>query len=342
MGNTASDEGDESTCVGYRVLGVQPNSPASAVGLVSFFDFIVAANGIPLQQLDSTLMEMIKASENKPLPITVYNYKSDSLRSITITPSRKPYYEGMLGVTIRFDSYFQADDHLVRVLSVVKNSPAHIAGLMPETDYLLGTAERVFKDTDALHDELMRHLEQTMEIYVYSTETDQVRVVVVLPTLEWGGEGCLGAEMAHGYLHRLPAQCRTTTGVSVGPGISMPTASYPYIPSGHELADAAAAAGTSPSSAAEPEGDKPSHDGTTRGGAAISQQGMAAMAGAAPPPRLSGGGGSHVQAGMPSTASLMAANSSASSFSASHGGVIDVDLSSTATQAVAPHLRPRD
>lgn len=30
---------------GYRVLGVQPNSPASKVGLVSFFDFIVAADG---------------------------------------------------------------------------------------------------------------------------------------------------------------------------------------------------------------------------------------------------------------------------------------------------------
>lgn len=88
-------------------------------------------------------MEMIKASENRPLPITVYNYKSDTLRNVTITPSKKPYYEGMLGVTIRFDTYFQADENLVRVLSVVKNSPAHIAGLMPNTDYLLGTAERV-------------------------------------------------------------------------------------------------------------------------------------------------------------------------------------------------------
>ena len=43
MGNSSSAE--EGQCVGYRVLGVQPNSPASAVGLVGFFDFIVAANG---------------------------------------------------------------------------------------------------------------------------------------------------------------------------------------------------------------------------------------------------------------------------------------------------------
>lgn len=31
--------------LGYRVLGVQPNSPASQAGLVSFFDFLVGANG---------------------------------------------------------------------------------------------------------------------------------------------------------------------------------------------------------------------------------------------------------------------------------------------------------
>ena len=31
--------------LGYRVLGVQPNSPASSAGLVSFLDFLVGCNG---------------------------------------------------------------------------------------------------------------------------------------------------------------------------------------------------------------------------------------------------------------------------------------------------------
>lgn len=43
MGN-AQGGAKPGTC-GYRVLGVQPNSPASKVGLVSFFDFIIAADG---------------------------------------------------------------------------------------------------------------------------------------------------------------------------------------------------------------------------------------------------------------------------------------------------------
>jgi hypothetical protein len=52
MGNaapTATDgddfaEFDGIETLGYRVLGVQPNSPAAEAGLVSFFDFLVGAN----------------------------------------------------------------------------------------------------------------------------------------------------------------------------------------------------------------------------------------------------------------------------------------------------------
>ncbi|CAN0400440.1 unnamed protein product, partial [Phaeothamnion confervicola] len=44
----------------------------------------------------------------------------------------------------------------------------------------------------------------------------QVRVVVILPTLAWGGKGCLGAEVGHGILHTLPQHCRGSTATSVG------------------------------------------------------------------------------------------------------------------------------
>lgn len=62
MGNSNSSTEDDMTRVGYRVLGVQANSPAAKGGLVSFFDFIVQANGIPLRSLDSTFIDLIKVS----------------------------------------------------------------------------------------------------------------------------------------------------------------------------------------------------------------------------------------------------------------------------------------
>lgn len=61
MGNSNNSNIDNEQ-VGYRVLGVQANSPAAKGGLVSFFDFIVQANGISLQYLDSTFIDLIKVS----------------------------------------------------------------------------------------------------------------------------------------------------------------------------------------------------------------------------------------------------------------------------------------
>lgn len=59
MGNDASSPEDDGypdvyakfdgvETLGYRVLGVQPDSPASAAGLVSFLDFLVGCDGVML------------------------------------------------------------------------------------------------------------------------------------------------------------------------------------------------------------------------------------------------------------------------------------------------------
>jgi GRASP55/65 PDZ-like domain len=40
----ADDPFDGVETLGYRVLGVQPNSPASKAGLVSFLDFLIGCN----------------------------------------------------------------------------------------------------------------------------------------------------------------------------------------------------------------------------------------------------------------------------------------------------------
>lgn len=212
---------EEADAVGYRVLGVQPQSPASGAGLVSFFDFVVECDGVELKELDSTLIDKIKGFEDKPLGCKIYNIKSRTSRDVTITPSRNWGGQGMLGVTIRFDTYYKADERLVRVLEVEEQGPASLAGFTPGTDYLLGTAERAFADTLTLDEECNSHVDTPVEFYVYNADTDQVRVATVLPTRDWGPpnshKGLLGASVAFGYLHRLPARSRRTNGVSLEP-----------------------------------------------------------------------------------------------------------------------------
>jgi len=151
----------------------------------------------------------------------VHNIKSNSQRLVKITPTSDWGGAGLLGVTIRLDNYGGADERLIRVLSVEHNSPAAIAGLVPMSDFLLGTTSTSFESDEVLAEVLMMHVDRIVEIYVYSSESDVVRVVTLMPTLSWGGRGLLGAEVGTGYLHRFPKSCRGTDGRSVERKVKM-------------------------------------------------------------------------------------------------------------------------
>ncbi len=71
MGQSQSDDktDEDSITLGYRILGVQPNSPASEANLVSVFDFIVGARGVPLKAQDNTIVDMIKDSADTKQPL---------------------------------------------------------------------------------------------------------------------------------------------------------------------------------------------------------------------------------------------------------------------------------
>jgi hypothetical protein len=320
--NNPLDEFDGIETLGYRVLGVQPSSPASAAGLVSFFDFIVGANGEPLLASGEGLEEgeeyddvdfpaLLQQHKGKPvelceLPfycillllrlrfvngfwivlyvvldgliqkrkdllewytfcddlepqltifrsacravlsfcyflyvavcflygipyirvhlhrnknntgrVVVWNIKSQQQRFVDLTPDDTWGGAGLLGVTIRLDNYGGADERLIRVLEVENGSPASIAGLVSLHDFLLGTNVVAFESTETLAAVLHQHVNQIVELYVYNAESDIVRVVPLMPSLSWGGQGLLGAEVGTGYLHRLPGTTRSTPGSSV-------------------------------------------------------------------------------------------------------------------------------
>jgi len=235
MGNSSSyvDDNDDEfekfdglDTLGYRVLGVQPDSPASNAGLVSFFDFMVGVNGKLLlgsgegledgdEYDDVDLPAVLKDNAGKELELLVYNIKCEETRLVTLIPSDSWGGAGLLGVTIRLDNYGGADERLIRILTVEHNSPASIAGLVPEEDYLLGTVSESLENTRSFAALLSTFVDTVVELYVYNTQSDVVRVVPLMPTLSWGGRGLLGAEVGTGYLHRLPQSVRNTTGTSM-------------------------------------------------------------------------------------------------------------------------------
>lgn len=164
-------------------------------------------------------MTLSQASEEKSLPLAVYNTKNHSLREVVLTPSRRWPGEGLLGLSIRFDTFQDADDAILHILEVEKDSPAQLAGLIPHDDYLLGSVEKRYLNPSAFHQDLIDHLNHPLEVFLYSVSKDEVRKVVILPTEDWGdgefgGGGLLGASVGFGYLHRLPVSACETLGTS--------------------------------------------------------------------------------------------------------------------------------
>jgi GRASP55/65 PDZ-like domain len=166
--------------------------------------------------------------------IVVFNIKSQEARIVYLTPSDSWSGAGLLGVTIRLDNYAGAEDRFIRVLSVDTesgSSPASVAGLLGDgTDFILGTTHHTINSLSHFAHLLNDSVDRVIELYVYNSSTDIVRVVPLLPSYEWnknGGKGLLGAEVGTGYLHRLPYKSRSTSGSCVERKVR-------YVPTAHK------------------------------------------------------------------------------------------------------------
>ncbi|OBS78099.1 hypothetical protein A6R68_19510, partial [Neotoma lepida] len=177
-------------------LQVQENSPGHRAGLEPFFDFIVSINGSRLNKDNDTLKDLLKANVEKPVKMLIYSSKTLELRETSVTPSNLWGGQGLLGVSIRFCSFDGANENVWHVLEVESNSPAALAGLRPHSDYIIG-ADTVMNET---------HEAKPLKLYVYNTDTDNCREVIITPNSAWGGEGSLGCGIGYGYLHRIPTR----------------------------------------------------------------------------------------------------------------------------------------
>lgn len=54
----------------------------------------------------------------------------------------------LLGATIRYESFVDAHNNILKVNDVYLDSPAHEAGIEPFKDYILGTREIAFKSLE--------------------------------------------------------------------------------------------------------------------------------------------------------------------------------------------------
>ncbi|XP_045909521.1 Golgi reassembly-stacking protein 2-like isoform X1 [Micropterus dolomieu] len=203
MGASESVEIPGGGTEGYHVLRVQENSPGHRAGLEPFFDFIISISDTRLNKDNDTLKELLKMNVERPIKMLLYSSKTLAVRETTVTPSNMWGGQGLLGVSIRFCSFEGANENVWHVLEVEPNSPAALAGLRAHADYIIG-ADTVMNESEDLFSVIESHEGKDLKLYVYNTDTDNCREVIITPNCDWGGEGSLGCGIGYGYLHRIP------------------------------------------------------------------------------------------------------------------------------------------
>uniref|UniRef100_A0A3B0MR25 GRASP55/65 PDZ-like domain containing protein, putative n=1 Tax=Theileria annulata TaxID=5874 RepID=A0A3B0MR25_THEAN len=191
---------------GLRVHRVYPNGPGDVAGIEPFFDYILDVDGYTYtDDSDETLnlfTKYVNDHENQQISLTVYNARKKNIRDVYIVPQKWDGI-GLLGLTLKF-GLFSCLDEGAHIVHVYDKSPAQKAGLMPITDYLLGTNLQLFYDLDCVRIHVANKVDKEVVLIVYNSVTETVRRALIVPRENWGGRGTLGCDLAKGYIHRIP------------------------------------------------------------------------------------------------------------------------------------------
>ncbi|KAL3474573.1 GRASP55/65 PDZ-like domain-containing protein [Aspergillus californicus] len=183
---------------GFQVL----RNKDGELPLEPWFDFIVGINGRLIEDPDPNLFAAeVRNCAGSRVTFAVWSAKGQRTHTVSVPV---PPSDPTLGLALQL-APLSSTQHIWHVLNIPSPlSPAYRSGLLPHSDYIIGTPSGTLRGESALGELVEDHLDRTLVLWVYNSEFDVVRTVDLIPTRGWGGEGALGAELGYGALHRLP------------------------------------------------------------------------------------------------------------------------------------------
>ncbi|KIW80257.1 hypothetical protein Z517_06872 [Fonsecaea pedrosoi CBS 271.37] len=193
-----ADTGPSDTSYGFQVL----RNTNKDLPIEPWFDFIIGINGHYLDSPDPALFTTeLRNCAGGYCSLDLWSAKGSRSHSISVAVPSPPE---TLGLSLQL-APLNSTHNIWHVLTIPSPlSPAHQAGLLPHSDYILGSPSGTLKGEAALGELVEDHLNRSLVLWVYNSEFDVVREVELVPRRGWGGEGALGAVLGFGALHRLP------------------------------------------------------------------------------------------------------------------------------------------
>ncbi|KAI1425452.1 GRASP55/65 PDZ-like domain-containing protein [Xylaria sp. FL1777] len=172
------------------------------LGIEPWFDFVVGINGRMIDNPDPRLFaQEVRNCAGGTVALGLWSAKGQRIRvlHIPVPPSTES-----LGLSLQWCPLSLAST-IWHVLDVPANSPADAAGLLPYSDYILGTPDGILHGESGLGELVDDYIGRPLRLWVYNNEYNVTRELEIVPSREWGGEGALGCVLGFGALHRLPA-----------------------------------------------------------------------------------------------------------------------------------------
>ncbi|KFG80910.1 golgi reassembly-stacking protein 2 [Metarhizium anisopliae] len=189
---------NEQGSFGFQVL----RNTNLQLAIEPWFDFIVGINGRPIEDPNPALFaQEIRNCAGGTVSLGLWNAKGQRTREMHI---HVPPDTASLGLTLQYSPIALAAN-IWHVLDVAARSPADQGGLLPYSDYILGSPEGPLHGESALGELVEDHIGRPLRLFVYNNEYNVTREVTIHPSRGWGGEGALGCVLGYGALHRLPA-----------------------------------------------------------------------------------------------------------------------------------------
>ena len=184
---------------GFQVL----RNTNSQILLEPWFDFIIGINGHNIDNPDPSLfMTEVRNCAGSTISLGVFGAKGSQIREVYVTV---PPAGDALGLALQWAPLDMVND-VWHILDVMPNSPADVAGLLPYSDYVIGSPDAPTLRGDAALGRLVEsYMNSALRLWVYNQEYDVTRMVTITPAKNWGGEGSLGCVLGYGALHRIPA-----------------------------------------------------------------------------------------------------------------------------------------
>ncbi|KAF8543861.1 GRASP55/65 PDZ-like domain-containing protein [Trichophaea hybrida] len=191
------EERRQDTSFGFQVL----KNTNKFIAIEPWFDFICGINGRLVEDGNSYLFSKeIENCAGRDVAFSVWSAKGQRMRDVMVSV---PSSSLSLGLTLQWCPVSTTED-IWHILDVAANSPADYAGLLPYSDYIIGTPEGLVRGESALEELVQDHMDRPLRLYVYNHEYDVTRELHITPTRSWGGEGAMGCVLGFGALHRIP------------------------------------------------------------------------------------------------------------------------------------------